>query len=138
TLFSFYFPPQSQYSGRFMQWMEGGAGGNERSITVPPENPAPTQWDYLYDTAFCDLNGYLIESNQGHTQLEKSAEPAGGIFSWRASTESARISRYVAARFYGSGPKYGYIGCIGGGGARAVSCFENAPDVYRGCAPQII
>src|ERR1700739_1236352 len=81
TLFSFYFPPHAEYSGRFMQWMEGGAGGNERSITVPPENSAPTQWDYLYDTAFGDLNGYLIESNQGHTQFEKAAEPAEGIFS---------------------------------------------------------
>src|ERR1700677_949615 len=65
TLFSYYFPDAKNYGGRFAQWFEGGAGGNERSITVPPDNPKATQWDYLYDMAFDDINGYLIESNQG-------------------------------------------------------------------------
>lgn len=138
TLFSYYFPEPKHYSGRFAQWMEGGAGGNERSITAPQDDFKPTQWDYLYDMAFDDINGYLIESNQGHGVFDKTPEPADGVYVWRASAESARFSRHVAQQLYGQAPKYGYIGGIGGGGARAVYCLENAPDVYHGCTPQII
>ena len=138
TLFSFYFPEAKLYSGRFAQWMEGGAGGNERSLTVSPDNPQPTQWDYLYDMAFDDLNGYLIESNQGHGLFNNKPDTVPGMSTWRASTESARFSRYVAGQIYGTEPKYGYIGGIGGGGGRAVFCMEKAPDVYHGCTPQII
>jgi hypothetical protein len=138
TLFSYYFPDAKNYGGRFAQWCEGGAGGNERSITVPQKDPKPTQWDYLYDMAFDDIRGYLIESNQGHHVFDKTPEAAPGLFSWRASAESARFSRHVAAQIYGHAPHHGYIGGIGGGGGRATLCLENAPDVYHGCTPQII
>jgi hypothetical protein len=138
TLFSFYFPEAKSYGGRFAQWFEGGAGGNERSITVPADNPKPTQWDYLYDMAFDDLEGYLLESNQGHGQFDQTPEAVLGLFTWRASAESARFSRHVAAQIYGQAPRHGYIGGIGGGGGRATLCLENAPDVYHGCTPQII
>jgi hypothetical protein len=138
TLFSFYFPEAKLYGARFAQWFEGGAGGNERSITVPVDDPKPTQWDYLYDMAFDDINGYLLESNQGHGQFDKAPEAVPGLFSWRASAESARFSRHVAAQIYGHAPRHGYIGGIGGGGGRAMLSLENAPDVYHGCTPQII
>ena len=138
TLFSYYFPEAKLYGGRFAHWMEGGAGGNERSITVPVDNPKPTQWDYLYDMAFDDLNGYLIESNQGHKLFNNKPDSTPGLTTWRASTESARFSRYVAQQIYGTAPHHGYIGGIGGGGGRAAYCMENAPDVYHGCTPQII
>lgn len=138
TLFSYYFPEAALYGGRFAQWMEGGAGGNEKSIMTPPDNPKPSQWDYLYDMAFDDLNGYLIESNQGHKVFDTKPDKVPGMSTWRASTESARFSRYVAQQIYGKAPHHGYIGGIGGGGGRAIYCMENAPDVYHGCTPQII
>jgi hypothetical protein len=138
TLFSYYFPASSKYGGRFAQWFEGGAGGNERSITVSQSEPKPTQWDYLYDMAFDDISGYLIESNQGHKQFDKAPEAVPNLYSWRASAECARFSRHVAKQIYGKAPHHGYCGGIGGGGGRATLCLENAPDVYHGCTPQII
>lgn len=138
TLFSFYFPEPEHYGGRFAQWMEGGAGGNEKSLMIDPADPRPSQWDYLFDMAFDDLNGYLIESNQGHKVFDMRPDQVPGLTIWRASTESARFSRYIAQQIYGSAPSFGYVGGIGGGGGRAVYCMENAPDVYQGCTPQVI
>lgn len=138
TLFSFYFPEPKLYGGRFAHWMEGGAGGNEKSLMIDPAKPRPSQWDYLFDMAFDDLNGYLIESNQGHKVFDMRPDKVPGLTVWRASTESARFSRYVAEQIYGKVPSFGYVGGIGGGGGRAVYCMENAPDVYQGCTPQII
>jgi hypothetical protein len=138
TLFSFYFPEASLYTGRFAQFVEGGAGGNERSLTSDQANPKPTQWDYLYDMAFDDLNGYLVETNQGHPLFEAGAEPVPGLYTWRAGTECARFSRHLAKQIYGAAPKHGYIGGIGGGGGRGMFSLQNAPDVYDACTPQII
>jgi hypothetical protein len=138
TLFSYYFPEAALYGERFAQWVEGGAGGNERSITTPQDHPEPTQWDYLYDMAFDDLNGYLVESNQGHGLFDNTPESVPGLYTWRASTESARFSRHVARQIYGKPPRHGYIGGAGGGGGRSVYCLENAPDLYSGGVPQVV
>ena len=136
TRFSFYFPAKDRYAGRFMHWIEGGGGGNELSTQVPQGDVLidAAGWAFLYDTAFDDLNGYLLETNQGYIRL---AAPTGKrVAPWQASAESARFSRHVAKQIYGTAPHHGYVGGIGGG-PLTQQLLENAADVYSGGTPQI-
>src|SRR5207247_1556497 len=56
TRFSIYFPEESQYESRFLQFVAGGYGGSEHAAVLG---------GFGLDLAF--QNGcYLIESNQGH------------------------------------------------------------------------
>lgn len=63
TRFSFYFPEAAQYEGRFLQYLEGGAGGHENLIELGYDG---TGMGWLFDLAFDELGCYLVESNQGH------------------------------------------------------------------------
>jgi hypothetical protein len=137
TLFSFYFPDSGNYDGRFVHFVEGGMGGNEVSLATTQDGPSVSMWAFLYDLTFDDMAGYLVESNQGYRRFAgEFAERA--VLPWQASAESARFSRHVAAQVYDRAPHHGYVGGMGGGGMAAMACFENAPDVYDGCTPQVM
>jgi hypothetical protein len=139
TLFSFYFPAAGAYRGRFVQYLEGGTGGNDVSLAAPQDKPAakPALMDWIYDLAFDDMGAYLVESNQGHRLFEGGLSLDNDIYTWRASTEAARFSRHLAQQIYGAAPHHGYVGGSGGGGNRTVACVENAPDVYAGGTPHV-
>src|SRR5262249_14787315 len=70
TRFSLYFPPVEAYRGRFVQFLEGGAGGNETLLASGdlelPDVTGALSMDWLFKLAFDELGGYLVESNQGH------------------------------------------------------------------------
>jgi hypothetical protein len=130
TRFSFYFPPAEFYSGRCLNYLEGGMGGHEHTIG---------SWmagDWLFDLAFDELGGYLIESNQGHFPA-----PGHGFLNdlenWGASAESAKFSWEVAREMYGTAPHHSYVWGVSGGGGRTMSCIENGPDVWDGAAPHM-
>ena len=133
TRFSFHFPEPKYYAGRFLQPLEGGTGGSEYSYGAPQQGAS-----FLggLDTAV-RLGAYLVQSNQGHVGTEKC--PKGGdnlaLYGWRASAESGRFARYLAAQIYGARPQYGYVFGGSGGGHRAPLCLENAPDVWSGAVP---
>jgi hypothetical protein len=138
TRFSFYFPPKELYRGRFAQFLEGGAGGSEHTLTTsfamaPIEGLAGGSWQF--DMAFDDLGAYLVESNQGHFRFEGGLGMEDSLRLYRASAESARFSRHVAAEMYGEAPHHGYVGGGSGGGIRTTACIENAPDVWDGAVP---
>src|SRR4051794_35676506 len=136
TRFSFYFPPQEQYGGRFFQFLEGGHGGSENALTqrLRGRDPAGS-----FDLAFTDLAGYLIESNQGHIGNDLSGLKGDWTITyWRASAASARYARELAAEMYGSAPEYGYVYGPSGGGLRTMWCIENAGDLYQGAVPYVI
>src|SRR5690606_41379243 len=83
------------------------------------------------------LGAYMVESNQGHIgdNVDPRAGEDPGLYGWRASAESARFSKFVAAQVYGKAPHHAYIYGGSGGGRRSPMCLENAPDVYDGCMP---
>src|SRR5439155_23022041 len=63
TLFSFYFPPPEEYEGRFVQYLEGGAGGHEGLLAAGGYPGMGFEW--IFDLAYDDLGAVLVESNQG-------------------------------------------------------------------------
>lgn len=119
-------PSAEQYSGRFFQYLEGGAGGHENVLPVTREMWGGEAWQF--NLAFDELGGYLVESNQGHF----SGEGVGfkdDIEMFRGSAQSSRFSREVAAEMYGAAPHHGYIWGQSGGGIRTLACLENVDDV---------
>src|ERR1700722_10547898 len=127
TEFAFYFPPGKQYTGRMFQPLEGGNGGH-----------AVTFGGGILGEMFqriamsARLGGYMVESNQGHKgdDFDPKAGEDPTLYGHRASAESARLSKYVAAQVYGSAPHHSYVwgGSAAGGGGRG--CAWRPP---RGC-----
>jgi hypothetical protein len=131
TRFSFYFPPAEGYRDRFISWIEGGQGGSEvnglmgTSATVGP-------------TFGAEVGAVIVESNQGHIGADLAG--CGGdssILCWRASAESARYMKQLAAEMYGTAPRYGYVTGGSGGGVRSINCFERT-DVWQGAVPFVM
>src|SRR3546814_13857327 len=79
----------------------------------------------------------MLESNQGHigNDLDPRAGDDPGLYGWRASAESARFAKHLAAHHYGETPHHGYVYGGSGGARRSPLCLENAPDIYDGALP---
>jgi hypothetical protein len=132
TRFAFYFPPAPSYQGRMFQPLEGGHGGHEVTFGGGVLGEM-FQRIKLSE----DLGGYMVESNQGH--IGDDVDPRAGadpsLYGHRASAESARFSKHVAAQVYGTPPRYSYVWGGSGGGRRSPLCLENAPGVWQGAMP---
>jgi len=129
TLFSFYFPEPNLYERRFLHLLEGGAGGNENTATLPFG---------FRSIEFAFTNGsYLVETNHGHSSGDFHGYDRDTL-AFRASAESARYSKQLAAQMYGAAPDWGYVYGISGGGGRSILCMEYAPDVWQGAVPGAI
>ena len=132
TEFAFYFPAAEHYTGRMFQPLEGGNGGH-----------AVTFGGGILGEMFqriamsARLGGYMVESNQGHKgdDFDPRAGEDPTLYGHRASAESARLSKYVAAQVYGSAPHHSYVWGGSGGGRRSPLCLENGPGVWDGCMP---
>jgi hypothetical protein len=139
TLFSFYLPPTEQYKGRFFQYLEGGAGGHEDLLAATADQAFPEladRWNWMFDLAFDELGGYLVESNQGHYPGE-GVGFKDDIELYRASAQAARYSKKVAEEMYGEAPHDGYVFGPSGGGVRSGMCLENVSDVWSGGVPHV-
>ena len=122
TRFTAHFPEPEHYQGRVVQFLEGERGGNE--------NVSAMFGGLLIAGA---LGAVLCESNQGHIGLDMTGlkgDPS--ILEWRASAQTAREVRRLAAEMYGDPPHHTYVFGGSGGAMRTVSCVENASDVYAG------
>jgi hypothetical protein len=131
TRFSFYFPPVEEYRGRFVQYLEGGAGGHDNLISIGYDGLGMA---WFFDLSFDELGGYMVESNQGHFPGEGLGfEDDYELFG--ASADVAVYGKELAAEMYGDAPHHGYIWGVSGGGARSGHCLENRPDIWHGGAP---
>jgi hypothetical protein len=132
TRFAFYLPPPEQYRGRFLHFLEGGPGGNESTAISPGR--------FVADVGHAaECGAYLVESNQGHIGMDLSgAKGDPSIICWRASAESARFSKQVAAEMYGEPPHHGYIFGGSGGGVRSLKCLEMVDDVWDAGVPFVM
>ena len=132
TRFAFYFPATASYQGRMFQPLEGGNGGHEVSF-------GGGMLGMMFQRiALAErMGGYMVESNQGHIgdDFDPKAGEDPGLYGWRASAESARFSKFIAAQIYGYAPQYAYVWGGSGGGRRSPLCLENASDVWQGCLP---
>ena len=131
TRFAFYYPKAEQWQGRMYQPLEGAHAGHENAFGGP-------MGELLGGLAMTvRLGGYMCESNSGH--IGDDIDAKGGqdptLYGWRASAESGRFSKHVAAQIYGSKPHHSYVWGGSGGGRRSPLCLENAPDVWDGALP---
>ena len=132
TRFSYYFPPEELYEGRFFQY-----------ITPFPDNENLAQGA----TGAQDVIGfsvasgaYFIETNGGGpTDFSKPqvySDPTIGAF--RANAASAKFSRVVAINIYGGQRPFGYAFGGSGGAYRTVGGIENTEGVWDGVVPYVL
>lgn len=132
TRWAFSFPTDGHYRGRILQPLEGAHGGHENAFGND------LMADFLGGLRMCArLGGCMVESNQGH--IGDDLDPRGGddptLYGYRASAETARLAKFVAAQVYGEPPHHTYVWGGSGGGRRSPLCLENAPDVWDGALP---
>lgn len=125
--FSFYFPEEEKYQGRFFHFMAPLQGSENASQALEGMEDRIT---------FSVKHGaYFVESNMG-VNTAFAAIPDPRII-YQASAAVAEYSRDQAARLYGSHRPYGYIFGGSGGGYKTISCFENT-NAWDGAAPFVI
>ncbi|MCI4592012.1 PKD domain-containing protein [Sphingobium sp. BYY-5] len=133
TRFSFYFPEQARYQGRFFQHITP-VPDSENNAQLPGE----TEEDKI---GFAIASGaYFVETNGGgRNQVGmpgKAVDPT--ITAWRANAAAARYSRVVAQQLYGGKRPYGYAYGGSGGGFRTIGSIENSDGVWDGVVPYVI
>ena len=127
--FSYYFPPEEQYAGRFFQPILA-VSGTENAFGSPMLQGMGGSIAFAIDSG-----AYMVESNLG--SLTPYPGEDGTVTGYRASAAAAEYSRIVAAEMYGEHRPYGYCYGGSGGGYKTMSCMENT-DVWDGGVPFII
>jgi hypothetical protein len=129
--FSFYFPPQEQYEGRFFQhvmpfpineYASAGGSGEESRVGFALAS-----------------GGYFVETNGGGMAMSgmpgKTVDPT--LAGYRINAACAQYSRVVATQMYGSHRTYGYLYGGSGGGFKTISGLENS-SAWDGAVPYVI
>jgi hypothetical protein len=117
--FTFYFPPESQWDGRFFHLVYPLDDENAED-GVPPDFGPPARI-----ASGADSGAYTVQTNGG-----------GG---YRVDAAAAKFSETVAARYYGTDRRiYGYIYGGSGGSYQTIGAIENTSGVWDGAVPFII
>lgn len=126
--FSFYFPPEGQYRGRFFH------------NTYPLANtsdigPFPIEFEVATgDLGFTvDSGAYYVQTNNGGTFRDPAFTP--DMAAYRVNAAAARFSRQVAARIYGEHRPYGYLFGGSGGAYQVMGAAQNTRGVWDGFLP---
>ncbi len=129
-LFSFYFPPEDRYEGRFFQPIMFMSGTEHAAGSGLLADMGATI-DFAIDSG-----AYLVESNLGRRNPFPGDDPT--VTGYRASAATARYSRVLATEMYGEHRPFGY--CFGGsgGGFKTMSCLESTTGVWDGGVPFVI
>ncbi|WP_212758522.1 hypothetical protein [Paenibacillus sinopodophylli] len=124
TRFSFYFPLEENYKGRFFQSVYPVQGS---------ENAAQFQIEGIDNKiGFAITSGsYLVETNMGGASSDVTLV-------YRASAAVALYSRVKAVELFGSHRPYGYIYGGSGGGFKTMSFLENTTGIWDGAVPFVI
>lgn len=125
--FSYYFPPEEQYGGRFFQPILA-VSGTEHLLS------GGFMSTYSSTIDFGLAHGaYMVESNLG--MMTPYPKGDSTLVGFRASAAAAEYSRVLAAEMYGEHRPYGY--CFGGsgGGYKTISCLESTMGVWDGGVP---
>jgi hypothetical protein len=128
--FSFCFPPEEEYQGRFFQATHQLLAGEEAT----PRN-----------IAFALASGgYSVQTNMGGRDNPRTAEESAHgqvdttIRGYRVNAAAAKYSRVVAAEIYGPHRTYGYLYGGSGGAYQTVTSAEMTTGVWDGCVPYVM
>jgi hypothetical protein len=128
--FSFCFPPEEQYQGRFFQTTHQLLAGEDAT----PRN-----------IAFALASGgYSVQTNMGGRDNPRTAEGSARgqadttIRGYRVNAEAAKFSRTVAAEIYGPHRTYGYLYGGSGGAYQTVTSAEMTTGVWDGFVPYVM
>ncbi len=123
TRFSFYFPPQDRYGGRFFQYTQPAPSG-----AMGAENTAQNNIEFGGDSG-----AYYVQTNGGG-----DASVDVTISGYRADAAAAKFSRALASEMYGTHRPYGYHYGGSGGGFKTISGAEHTSGVWDGSLPFVI
>ncbi|HUC35493.1 MAG TPA: PKD domain-containing protein [Acidimicrobiales bacterium] len=128
--FSFCFPPEEEYEGRFFQATHQLLAGEEATAR---------------NVAFALASGgYSVQTNMGGSDNPRTAEQgASGQFDttirgYRVNAEAAKFSRVVAADIYGPHRTYGYLYGGSGGAYQTITSAEMTTGVWDGFVPYVM
>ena len=127
--FSFCFPPEEEYQGRFFQATHQLLAGEEATAR---------------NVAFALASGgYSVQTNMGGSDNPRSAEGGRGqadttIRGYRVNAEAAKFSRTVAAEIYGRHRTYGYLYGGSGGAYQTITSAEMTTGVWDGYVPYVM
>ncbi len=128
--FSFCFPPEEDYQGRFFQTTHQLLAGEEAT----PRN-----------VAFALASGgYSVQTNMGGKDNPRTAEEsASGRFDttirgYRVNAAAAKFSRVVADELFGPHRTYGYLYGGSGGAYQTVTSAEMTLGVWDGFVPYVM
>ncbi len=135
TRFSYYFPPDGKYDGRFFQHVTPVPQSENLAQHIPAG-------EYNKIGFSIDSGAYFVETNGGgQIDLTKGSNALTDptITAYRANAAAARFSRHVAKQVYGTDQRpYGYIYGGSGGGYRTIGSLENTEGVWDGGVPYVI
>jgi len=126
--FSFYFPPEGQYQGRFFH--------NTYPMAVSSDiGPFPIEFEVATgDLGFTvDSGAYYVQTNNGGVFRDPTVDPA--IPAYRVNAAAAKFSRVVAAEIYGEHRPFGYLFGGSGGAYQTLGAAENTSGVWDGFVP---
>jgi hypothetical protein len=128
--FSFCFPPEEEYQGRFFQATHQLLAGEDATAR---------------NVAFALASGgYSVQTNMGGSDNPRSAQKPGSgqadttIRGYRVNAEAAKFSRVVAAEMYGPHRTYGYLYGGSGGAYQTVTSAEMTTGVWDGFVPYVM
>ena len=128
--FSFCFPPEDEYQGRFFQATHQLLAGEEATAR---------------NVGFALASGgYSVQTNMGGRDNPRSAEESAfgqsdtTIRGYRVNAEAAKYSRVVAAEIYGPHRTYGYLYGGSGGAYQTVTSAEMTTGVWDGFVPYVM
>jgi hypothetical protein len=131
TRFTFYFPAATGWEGRMFQPLEGAHAGHEDAF-------GGAMGMLLGGLEMITrLGGFMVESNSGHVgdTMDARGGPDPTLYGFRASAETARFAKHVAAQVYGRRPETSIVWGGSGGGRRSPLCLEYGPDAWDGALP---
>ena len=127
--FSFYFPPEEQYRGRFFH-------NTYPMATSSDIGPFPIEFEVaMGDLGFTlDSGAYYVQTNNGGEFRNPKVDPA--IPAYRTNAAAAKYSRVVARTVYGREHRpYGYLFGGSGGAYQTVGAAENSEGIWDGFVP---
>lgn len=129
--FSFYFPTQDCYGGRFFQ--------NTYPLALSEDiGPFPIAFDVATGNLgfTLDSGAYYVQTNLGGADRTPLADPA--MAAYRVNAAAAKYSRIVVAELYGAHRPYGYLFGGSGGSYQTIGSAENTSGVWDGFVPFVM